>query len=189
MSVIIMTIMIWPTLPKKLGTVKSVMTQSPNTMGLTVNYPPLLQCHESVDGDADADVTHSVCRGRQCSCLQPPPPRRTAGLHVWAPAPCTLCCAASRSPNCTPTTRSTLPSRHPLNESDTDVKTNTGMHICSHVHNAWVARVVDPQFYAEMCERTRSYKRKYKRINKIRGGGKKKIRRQKKNNKKNQLTR
>lgn len=44
------------------------------------------------------------------------------------------------------------------------------MHICSHVHNAWVARVVDPQFYAEMCERTRSYKRKYKRINKIRGG-------------------
>lgn len=48
------------------------------------------------------------------------------------------------------------------------------MHICSHVHNAWVARVVDPQFYAEMCERTRSYKRKYKRINKIRGGGKKK---------------
>lgn len=66
-------------------------------------------------------VTHSVCTGRQCSCPWPVPPRHTAVLHVWALELYTLCCAASHSPNCTRTTRSTHSSRHPLRELDTNL--------------------------------------------------------------------
>lgn len=59
-------------------------------------------------------ATHFVCTGRRCSSRRPAPARRTAGLRVWAPELCTLCRAASRTPRCTPTIRSTRSSRHPL---------------------------------------------------------------------------
>lgn len=59
-------------------------------------------------------VTHSACTGRPCSCLWPAPPRRRGVRRVWVRAPCTLCCAASRSRTCTLTTRSTRSSCRPL---------------------------------------------------------------------------
>lgn len=128
MSMIIMTIMIQPTLPKIMNS-KSIMTQSLNTMGLTVMMLNLFFFFLMI-------VTHSECKGRRCSCLWPEPRRHTAVLHVWALELYTLCRAVSHSLNYTPTTRPTHSSRHPLRESDTntnlyeyeDAHTQIGQH-------------------------------------------------------------
>lgn len=70
--------------------------------------------------------THSACTGRPCSCPWPAPPRRTGVRRVWARAPCTLGCAASRSRTCTLTTRSTRSSCRPL-RGNTATETRVSM--------------------------------------------------------------
>lgn len=98
MSAVIMLIMIELTLPKSSDS-KCGRTQSVNTQRLAGFL---------------MTVTHSVCTGRPCSCLWLAPPRRRGVRRAWVRAPCTLCCAASRSRTCTLTTRSTRSSCRPL---------------------------------------------------------------------------
>lgn len=59
-------------------------------------------------------ITHPVCRGLQCSYPYLGRLHHTICLHVWAPGPYTLLCAASRIQNYKQTTRSTPPSHRPL---------------------------------------------------------------------------
>lgn len=101
MSAVIMLIMIELTLPKSSNS-KCGRTQSVNTQRLAGFL---------------MTVTHSVCTGRPCSCLWLAPPRRRGVRRAWVRAPCTLCCAASRSRTCTLTTRSTRSSCRPLRET------------------------------------------------------------------------
>lgn len=109
MSAVITLTMIELTLPQSINS-KCGRTQSVNTRPLAAFW---------------TTVTHSVCTGRPCSCLWPAPPRRRGVRRVWVRAPCTLCCAASRSRTCTLTTRSTRSSFRPLMETGTKTRTST----------------------------------------------------------------
>lgn len=100
MSAVITLVMIELTLPERSNS-KRGRTQPVNTQRLAA----LLMT-----------VTHSACTGHPCSCLWPAPPRHRGVRRVWVQAPCTLCCAASRSQTCTLTTHSTRSSCRPLME-------------------------------------------------------------------------